>query len=40
MKASSVLGPDSDLVVGDCILAKVAQDPKLRIEYKDRFELD
>jgi carbamoyltransferase len=28
------------LVVGNCVLAKAAQDPTLRIDYKDRFELD
>jgi carbamoyltransferase len=28
------------LVVGNCLLAKAAQDPALRIDYKDRFELD
>ena len=28
------------LVIGDCVLHKEEQDPKLRLDYKDRFELD
>jgi len=28
------------LVIGDCVLHKEDQDPKLRLDYKDRFELD
>ena len=28
------------LVIGNCILEKRDQDPALRIDYKDRFELD
>ena len=28
------------LVIGDCILRKEDQDPNLRLDYKDRFELD
>ena len=28
------------LVIGDCLLRKEAQDPALKVDYKDRFELD
>jgi carbamoyltransferase len=28
------------LVVGNCILHKEEQDPALKLDYKDRFELD
>jgi carbamoyltransferase len=28
------------LVIGDCVLHKEDQDPKLQLDYKDRFELD
>jgi carbamoyltransferase len=28
------------LVVGDCYLDKATQDPRLKVDYKDRFELD
>ena len=35
------MGTEMDvLVVGDCILHKDAQNPSLRIDYKDAFELD
>jgi carbamoyltransferase len=28
------------LVVGDCVMQKQDQDPALRVDYKDKFELD
>ena len=28
------------LVIGNCLLNKVDQDPALKIDYKDKFELD
>jgi carbamoyltransferase len=35
------MGTDIDLlVVGNSILHKDAQDPALRVDYKDQFELD
>jgi carbamoyltransferase len=35
------MGSDIEmLVAGNCILRKEAQDPALRIDYKDKFELD
>ena len=35
------MGTDIEvLVVGNCILRKEDQDPALRLDYKDRFELD
>jgi carbamoyltransferase len=35
------MGTDLDLlVVGNCLMAKADQDPGLRLDYKDRFELD
>lgn len=35
------MGTDLDLlVVGNCLMAKPDQDPGLRLDYKDRFELD
>ena len=35
------MGTDIDiLVVGDCWLEKVDQDPSLKLDYKDAFELD
>jgi carbamoyltransferase len=35
------MGTDIDLlVVGNAVLRKEAQNPTLRVDYKDRFELD
>ena len=35
------MGTDIErLVVGNCLLAKEAQDPSLKQDYKDAFELD
>ena len=35
------MGSELDLLaVGDCILVKGEQDPKLKVDYTDRFELD
>ena len=35
------MGTEIDvLVVGNCVLNKEDQDPKLKLDYKDAFELD
>jgi carbamoyltransferase len=35
------MGSEIDaLAVGNCLLRKEAQDPALKLDYKDRFELD
>ena len=35
------MGTDVEvLVVGDCLLKKEDQDPALKLDYKDAFELD